>query len=136
MYAHVSHSRLHSDTCGLSFLTKSSEIIVMGEKIDALIQSVDNLKRTQAGDQQDLRRRLDQLEKDMAVGQKEATQRVVRKLKEDQTFTFKKKGNEKQFIFNDNVKDQFLATGKYLDSIEATTDAGQEALDRRKQRGS
>ena len=111
MCARVSHSRLHSDTCGLSFLTTSSEIIEMEEKIDALIQSVDNLKRTQAGDQQDLQRRLDQLEKDMAIDQEEATQWVIKKLKEDQTFTFKKKGNEKQFIFNDNVKNQFLATG-------------------------
>ena len=94
MCARVSHSRLHSDTCGLSFLTEHSEIVVMEEKIDALIASVDNLKRTQAGDQQDLRRRLDQMEKDMAIGQEEATQRVVKKLKEDQTFTFKNKGNE------------------------------------------
>ena len=104
----------------------------MEEKIDALIKSVDNLKQTQAGDQQDLRRRLDQLEKDMATGQKEATQRVIKKLKEDQTFSFKKKGNEKQYIFNDNVKDQLLSTGKHLYSIEATTSAGREALDKAK----
>ena len=103
----------------------------MEEKIDTLIKSVDNLKETQAGDQQDLRRRLDQLEKDMAAGQEETTQRVVKKLKEDQTFTFKKKGNEKH-IFNDNVKDQLLSTGKHVDGIEATTSAGREALDKAK----
>ena len=68
----------------------------------------------------------------MAAGQEEATQRVVKKLKEDQTFSFKKKGNEKQYIFNDNVKDQLLSTGKHLDGIEATTSAGQEALDKAK----
>ena len=62
----------------------------------------------------------------------EATQRVVKKLKEDQTFTFKKKGNEKQYIFNDNVKDQFLATGKHLDTIEPTTNAGRETLKKAK----
>ena len=45
--------------------------------------------------------RLDHLEKDIAMGQEEATQWVVKKLKEDQTFTFKKKGNEK---FKRNVK--------------------------------
>ena len=104
----------------------------MEEKLDALLQSVDNLKKTQAGDQEDLRRRLDQLEKDVAVGQEEATQRVIKKLKEDQTFTFKKKGNEKQDIFNNNVKDQFLATGKHLDTIEPTTNAGRETLEKAK----
>ena len=55
----------------------------MEEKLDTLLQSVDNLKKIQAGDWQDLRRRLDQLEKDVAVGQEEATYRVVKKLKED-----------------------------------------------------
>ena len=61
----------------------------------------------------------------MAAGQEEATQRVVKKLKEDQTFSFKKKRNEKQYIFNDNVKDQLLSTGKHLDGIEATISAGE-----------
>ena len=83
MCARISHSRLHGDTCGLPLLTEHSEFVVMEEKINALIQSVHNLKQTQAGDQQDLRRRLGQLEKDMAIGQEEATQRVVKKLKED-----------------------------------------------------
>ena len=114
------------------FATEHSQVVVMEEKIDALIKSVNNLKQTQAGDQQDLRRRFDQLEKDMAAGQEEATKRVVKKLKEDQTFSFKKKGNEKQYIFNDNVKDQILSTGKHLDGIEATTSAGREALDKAK----
>ena len=96
----------------------------MEEKLDVLINSVNSLKETQAGDQRDLRKRLDQLEKDMAVGQEDATQRVVKKLKEDQTFTFKKKGNERQFIFNDNVKDQLLATSKHLDNVEPAMDMG------------
>ena len=74
------------------------------KKFEALIKSIDYLK-TQAGDQQDLWKRLDQLEEVVAIGQEGATQLVIKKLKEDQTFTFKKKENEKQFIFNDNVKD-------------------------------
>ena len=68
----------------------------------------------------------------MAVGQEEATQRVVKRLKEDQTFAFRKKGNERQFIFNDNVKDQLLATGKHLDKVEPTSDVGQESLEKAK----
>ena len=76
-----------------------------GKTLDALIKSIDYLKKTQAGDQQDLWKRLDQLKEVVAIGQEGATQLVIKKLKEDQTFTFKKKQNKKQFIFNDNVKD-------------------------------
>ena len=75
------------------------------KNFDALIKSIDYLKKTQAGDQQDLWKRLDQLKEVVAIGQEGATQLVIKKLKEDQTFTFKKKENKKQFIFNDNVKD-------------------------------
>ena len=75
-----------------------------GKTLDALIKSIDYLKKTQAGDQQDLWKRLDQLKEVVVIGQEGAIQLVIKKLKENQTFTFKKE-NEKQFIFNDNVKD-------------------------------
>ena len=69
----------------------------------------------------------------MTSGQEEATQRVVKWLKEDRTLVFRKKGNEKQFIFNDNVKDQLDAAGKHLDLVVPTVSGQQEALDRAKQ---
>ena len=69
----------------------------------------------------------------MTSGQEEATQRVVKRLKEDRTLVFRKKGNEKQFIFNDNVKDQLDAAGKHLDLVVPTISGQQEALDRAKQ---
>ena len=75
-----------------------------GKNFDALIKSIDYLKKTQAGDQKDLWKRLDQLKEVVVIGQEGAIQLVIKKLKENQTFTFKKE-NEKQFIFNDNVKD-------------------------------
>ena len=105
MCAHVSHSGLHSDMCGLPLKQNVCKIMRWRKNFDALIKSIDYLKKTQAGDQQDLWKRLDQLKEVVVIGQEGATQLVIKKLKEDQTFTFKKKENEKQFIFNDNVKD-------------------------------
>ena len=85
------------------------------EKIDEILESLKTLKKSQDDGQNVIKRRLDQLEMDVAAGQENATQRVVKRLKEDQTFVFKKKGNEKQYIFNDNVKDQFVVTAKQLE---------------------
>ena len=53
----------------------------------------------------------------MAAGQENATQHVVKKLKEDQRFIFRKKGSKKQYIFNDNVKDQFVVIAKQLELV-------------------
>ena len=80
-----------------------------------------------------IKRRLDQLEKDVAAGQENATQRVVKKLKEDQTFVFRKKGNEKHFIFNDNIRDQFLATEKQLELVDLPPGAQQDAIEKVKE---
>ena len=75
------------------------------DKINEILESLKTLKKSQDDGQNVIKRRLDQLEMDVAAGQENATQRVVKKLKEDQTFVLRKKGNEKQYIFNDNVKD-------------------------------
>ena len=56
----------------------------------------------------------------------------MKKLKEDQTFIFKKKGNEKQYIFNDNVKDQFVATAKQLELVDLPEEAKRDAIDKAK----
>ena len=42
----------------------------------------------------------------------------------------KEERKRKQFIFNDNVKDQFLATEKHLDNMELTMTMGCEALEK------
>ena len=52
-----------------------------GKTLDALIKSIDYLKKTQAGDQQDLWKRLDQLKEVVAIGQEGATQLVIKKFK-------------------------------------------------------
>ena len=50
----------------------------------------------------------------MSLGQEKATQQVVKRLKEDRTLVFKKKGSEKQFLFNENVKNQIDSVEKHL----------------------
>ena len=98
--------------------------------MDKILKSLRLLKEFQEG-HTTIKRRLNQLEIDVAVGQEDATQRVVKRLREDQTFTFKKKGNEKQFIFNDNVKDQFITTAKHLGLVNLPSGSGQqEAIDK------
>jgi len=102
------------------------------EKMNEILQSLQTLKQSQEDGQNVIKRRLDQLEKDVAVGHENATQRVVKKLKEDQMFVFKKKGNEKQYIFNDNVKDQFFATAKQLELLDLPEGAQRDAIDKAK----
>ena len=99
--------------------------------MDKILKSLRLLKESQEEGQTTIKRRLDQLEIDVAVGQEDATQRVVKQLREDQTFTFKKKGNKKQFIFNDNVKDRFITTAKHLGLVNLPSGSGQrEAIDK------
>ena len=88
------------------------------EKLDNVLKALDSIKQEHAEGQRDLRRKLDRLEREVASGQEDATQKVVKRLKEDRTLVFKKNGNERQFLFNDNVKDQVDAAGKHLELLE------------------
>ena len=71
-------------------------------------------------------------EKDVAMDQEKVIQWVIKMLKVDQTFTFRKKGNEKQFVINDNVEDQFFATGKHLDNIKPAITTRHKTLEKAK----
>ena len=102
------------------------------EKLDSILKSLEAIKKENTDGQKYLRQKLEKLEKDAALGQEEVTQRVVKQLKEDRTFVFKKKGNEKQFLSNNNVKDQIDAAKKHLDLFEPSTEAQKEALQRAK----
>ena len=98
------------------------------EKLDNVLKSLDSIKQDHAEGQRDLRRKLERLKREVASGQEDATQKVVKRLKEDRTLVFKKKGNERQFRFNDNVKDQIDAAGKHLDLLKPSTEAQRETL--------
>ena len=113
----------------VSFLIKMT---TSGEKLDSVLNSLEIIKQENAESQKDLRRRLEKLEKDVSSGQEQATQRVVKRLKEDRTLVFREKGNEKQFLFNDNVKDQIDSAEKHLDLLEPSSEAQKEALQKAK----
>ena len=82
------------------------------EKLDSILKSPADIKQEHAADgQRDLRQKLEKLEKEVATGQEDTTQRVVKWLKEDQMLVFKRKGNERRFLFNDNIKDHWETHG-------------------------
>ena len=84
----------------------------MEQKIDELLKSVQSLSQEQKKSQTEINQRLEQLEKDVSSNNDESTQRVVKRLKRARTYEFKRKGNEKQFEFNEDVIDRIeAATG-------------------------
>ena len=58
------------------------EMATTEEKLDAVLKSLESLKEEHKGGQLDLRRWIEQLEKDVTSGQEEATQRIVKRLKD------------------------------------------------------
>ena len=106
--AHV-HSRLHETSVRLPFYR--CNMSTTEEKLDSILKLLADIKQEHADGQRDLRPKLEKLEKEVATGQEDATQQVVKQLKEDRTLVFKKKGNERQFLFNNNVKDQMMPLG-------------------------
>ena len=68
---------------------------------------------------------------EMVASQAACSQSVMEKLNR-KTHTFKKKGCEAQFVFNDKVDDHVQAAKKQLDKITATDDSSQRALEHAK----
>ena len=85
----------HHFSCPFCCSSLQNEPTTIAEdKIDEILESLKTLKKSQDDGQNVIKRHLDQLEMDVAAGQENATQRIVKKLKEDQMFVFRKKGNE------------------------------------------
>ena len=102
------------------------------EKLDAVLKLIDAIKQEHADGQRSLRRKLEQLEQEVALGQEEATQWVVKRLKEDRMLVFKKEANKRQFLFNNNVKDQIDTADKQLELVEPPNEVQREALQKAK----
>ena len=84
----------------------------MEERINKLLKSVQSLLREQKKSQTKINQRLDQLKKDVSTNNEESVQHVVKRLKRACTYEFKRKDNEKQFEFNEDVMDRInTATG-------------------------
>ena len=67
-----------------------------------------------------IKQTLDQLEMDISANNEETTQCIVKRLKRAQTYEFKCKGNEKQFEFNEEVKDWLEAASSHIAKLPKT----------------
>ena len=56
----------------------------------------------------DMQHKFDTLQEEIAAGQDDATERVVKKLRVDRGYTFKKKGHEHQFRFNAEIEERIV----------------------------
>ena len=87
------------------------------------------MKQTQAENQREMSQKLEQLERDVHAGQDVAAERVVKKLKRDRGYEFKKKGHEKQYLFNDDIKDKLDSAAALVAKVTSTNAKDKEALD-------
>ena len=92
----------------------------MDKKLDELLKSIDDLKRTQWQNQRDTIAKLDRLEQDIATGQEETLQVVTKKMKRDPGFQFHRKGNKKQFTSNEAVNDSTQSAAAMLEKVKPT----------------
>ena len=101
----------------------------MEQKLDKLLQSINNLKNSQRRSQEDIAAKLDQLEQDVTAGQEETLQLVAKKLKRDPAdYQFRQKGNEKQFAFNETVNDAIQSATSQLEKVKPATAQDTAAL--------
>ena len=90
----------------------------MEKKLDELLSCFDALKKSQEQNQRDMATKFDQLQKDVAAGQEETAQLVAKKLKWAPDYQFRRKGNEKQFLFNESVSDSIQTAAGMLEKMK------------------
>ena len=81
---------------------------------------------------------LSSMKSEMSRDRQEADDRLVKRMKIQQSTVFSKKGNERQYRFNEDVKDKFRAAAAVLDTTppkvekaKALLKEGEELLDKR-----
>ena len=110
----------------------------------ATAKQIDDLLVELRQSRADLQQKIDQLQQDVASGQDDAAQLVMKKLKSDRGVVFRKKGHEAQFWFNSNVEDHIGcaltkakklpatdATGKTIETLQEELRAGMRAITNR-----
>ena len=88
------------------------------EKIDALLRSVESLRRSQDENQEEMSRKLLQLENDVRTSQEDASQRLAKKIRREKLPEFRKKGHEKQYFFIEEIKDRVETASGLLVKIK------------------
>ena len=94
----------------------------MEGKLDELLASFEALKKSQQDNQADMTKKLEKLERDIQAGQDVAAERVIKKLKQDQGYEFRKKGNEHQFVFNDEIKDRIDVASSLVSQVKTANE--------------
>ena len=77
----------------------------------------------------EMNQKLEQLKHEVHAGQDVAAERVVKKLKRDKGHEFKKKGHEKQSLFNDDIKDKLDSAAAMVAKVMPATAKDKELLD-------
>ena len=101
----------------------------MEQKIDELLASITALKKDQDDNQKAMSDKLERLERDVQTGQEVAAEKVVKKLKRDRGYEFKKKGHKKQYLFNDDIKDKMDSAAALLAKVTPANPKDKEAVD-------
>ena len=77
----------------------------------------------------DMQQKFDSLQEEIAAGQDDATKHVIKKLRVDWGYTFKKKGHEQQFHFNAEIKEQTVKAQMEVAKIKLTNTKEVRALE-------
>ena len=78
---------------------------------------------------EDVQKRLDKLEGDVASGQDNAARIVVEELKADRSYTFRKEGHKEQYQFNAGVESRFTKAQVEAAKIQPTAEKEQKSLE-------
>ena len=89
------------------------------QQMETILRGLDALKGAHDQVRHELTAKLDRLEKDVAAGQEETAQLVVKRIKREPAQPqFKRKGNEKQFTFNAQISDSVQTAVGLLDKLK------------------
>ena len=108
----------------------SRRSLTTDQKLDALIKSVTELKKSQDSSHKELE---EKLEGDVAASQElqeDATERAVKSLRMDKPYEFRRKGHEEQYRFNSGIMDHLAVATIQLEKIQPTSDKDKATLDK------
>ena len=86
---------------------------------------MDEIKQTRA----EMQEKIGKLQEEVAATQDDAAQKIVKKLKADRGYTFRKKGHEQQFRFNADINEHIQKARDEAEKIEPSSAAERKALD-------
>ena len=111
----------------------SRQSLSTNQKLDALIKSVMELKKSQDSSHKELEGKLQKLKEDIAAlqeRQEDATERAVKRLRREKPYEFCCKGHEEQYHFNLGIADHVAAATTQLDKIQPASEKDKATQDK------